>query len=56
MHDADDGPEFVSPPFPIIFLTVAKVIVSAIIVLGAFALVAAVFAFAFGVADLYWFD
>lgn len=35
----DDVPEFVSPPFPVIFLTVAKVIISAIIILGALGVV-----------------
>ena len=35
----NDGPEFVSPPFPVIFLTVAKVIVSAILILGGIGIV-----------------
>lgn len=40
MYATDDEPAFVSPPFPVIFLTVAKVIISALIVLGALGIVA----------------
>lgn len=36
----DDAPEFVSPPFPVIFLTVAKVIISSLIVLGILGIIA----------------
>lgn len=48
----DDGPEFISPPFPIIFLTVVKVITSVLIVLSALGIVA----FAVSVAVLYLSD
>ena len=34
----DDSPEFVSPPFSVLFLTTAKVIISAILVIGAIAM------------------
>jgi hypothetical protein len=33
MYATDDEPAFVSPPFPVIFLTVAKVIVAALVIL-----------------------
>lgn len=48
----EDGPEFVSPPFPIIFLTVVKVIMSVLIVLAALGIIA----FAISVAVLYLSD
>ena len=34
----DDSPEFVSPPFSILFLTTAKVIISAILIIGVLAI------------------
>ncbi len=43
----DDGPAFVSPPFFVIFLTTAKVIISAVAILAVIGVIA-LFAFVLG--------